>query len=351
MASITKRGKFWRVQVWRRGIRLGHTFDTKSEAQTWAAKAEADIGRGVFVDHSEAERTTVAELLDRYEREVLPHKRSQRSRKIEIARLKKELGHLKLAGLTSMIVASYRDKRLKIVAAQTVRHDLSLLSRALKLATKEWGIALPHGNPVLQIDVPKPPPGRDRVAERSELRWILRAAREHEADKHSGPMGGIIRFALRTAMRRGEIANMRREDLGRKKLTLHIPQTKNGSPREIPLSPGALRVLTTLPARTDGGIWNMQADSITRAFDRILERARKSYEARCAELGEKPEPKFLRGIRFHDLRHTATTWLARLYHPHELARITGHKTLQMVMRYYHPKAEDLGRKMRRRAVG
>jgi integrase len=47
----------------------------------------------------------------------------------------------------------------------------------------------------------------------------------------------------------------------------------------------------------------------------------------------------------HDLRHEATSRLARIYPVHELARITGHKTLGMLMRYYHPTAEELGERL------
>jgi integrase len=51
-------------------------------------------------------------------------------------------------------------------------------------------------------------------------------------------------------------------------------------------------------------------------------------------------------LHFHDLRHTATSRLAeRLPNVIELASVTGHQTIQMLKRYYHPKAEVLAQKL------
>ncbi|MFZ5463765.1 MAG: tyrosine-type recombinase/integrase, partial [Pseudomonadota bacterium] len=51
-------------------------------------------------------------------------------------------------------------------------------------------------------------------------------------------------------------------------------------------------------------------------------------------------------FHFHDLRHKATSRLAeKLPNVIELAAVTGHKDLRMLKRYYHPRAEDLARKL------
>ncbi len=86
----------------------------------------------------------------------------------------------------------------------------------------------------------------------------------------------------------------------------------------------------------------MRADAITRAFDRAVKRARGRYEQanlQCDDI-------FLRYLRFHDLRNEATSRLAEIFPMHELTKITGHKDPRMLMRYYHPKAEDLALKMK-----
>ena len=135
MASIYRNKNFWRAEVCRRGIRKSCTFDKKSDAETWSAKVESEIGRGVFVDHSEAERTTLTEALDRYEREVLPHKKSQRPVKYQIKRLKKDLGRLKLVAVTSSVLAKYRDERLCKVNTHRFTLWYALISPAMQIPT------------------------------------------------------------------------------------------------------------------------------------------------------------------------------------------------------------------------
>lgn len=371
MASIYKRKGFWRAEVCRRGIRKSHTFDTKADAETWAAKVESEIGRGVFVDHSEAERTTLAEALDRYEREVLPQKKSQRPVKSQIKRLKKDLGQLKLASATSSVLAQYRDERLGTVNTQTARHDLSLLSRVFNVAAKEWGIPLPHGNPVAQLRMPKLPPARDRRLSGEEADRLLAAAREYEKYRSdTGPILAIFRFALETAMRRGEIVAMRWDHVNLKTHVLQVPDSKTGEPRRVPLSSVAVEILQALPRRLhkadapkgkrkavvkilhaphrriDGQVWNITADAITKAFDRVCARARSAYVLECKKVKEDPDSGFLQNLRFHDLRHEATSRLfERGFNVMEVAAITGHKTLQMLKRYTHLRAEDLAKRL------
>jgi integrase len=105
---------------------------------------------------------------------------------------------------------------------------------------------------------------------------------------------------------------------------LLIPETKTGTPRRVPLSTAALGVLDSLPRRIDGRVWGMRPDSISQAFERV-----------CKAAG-------IEGLTFHDLRHEATSRLfEKGLNPMEVAAITGHKTLQMLKRYTHLRAEDL----------
>ena len=86
----------------------------------------------------------------------------------------------------------------------------------------------------------------------------------------------------------------------------------------------------------------MHADSITRAFARAVSRARMAYESECKKVGQKPDEKLLKDLRPHDLRHEATSRLfEKGLNLMEVAAITGHKTLQMLKRYTHLRAEDL----------
>ena len=326
MATLVQRpgpnGKrVWQALVRRKGYpQQTQTFDTKGEAQAWAGNIESAMRRRVFVSHVEAENTTLADALDRYAREVLPTKKSTRPVTYHARNVREGLGALSLAAITSSALAKYRDQQMaKGYAAQTIKHDLSLISRVLNICIKEWGIALPAGNPVLQVKMPRVANARDRRLVGDEQARLLAAAQVY-----GGEIGPLITWAIETAMRRGEIAAMRWDHLDRRARVLLIPETKTGTPRRVPLSTAALGVLDGLPRRIDGRVWGMRPDSISQAFERV-----------CKAAG-------IEGLTFHDLRHEATSRLfEKGLNPMEVAAITGHKTLQMLKRYTHLRAEDL----------
>ena len=148
-------------------------------------------------------------------------------------------------------------------------------------------------------------------------------------------------------MRRSEIAGMNWNQVDLKKKTVTLPETKNGEKRGVPLSSGAVRILSVFPRRIDGKVWGVEEQSITRAFERALSRSRAVYEKECKEKGEKADSDFLIDLTFHDLRHEATSrFFENGFNVMEVATITGHKTLQMLKRYTHLKAEELAERMK-----
>lgn len=330
MATFEKRGPYqFRAKV----RKLGHktitkTFNNKRDAEAWARGVEADMDRGAFLSSTIAQRTTVRAALERYQKEVFP--RLARGGQDEVSRARRlifSLGELSLTTLDSSHVAVYRDRQLQAGAApQTVKHDIGLLGRVLKQCVVEWGIPLPHGIITNQVRKPSLPPGRDRRLVEDEEARLLDAAKISK----SYDIGGIIIIALETAARRGEIAAMRWEHINLGRRTWHIPKTKTDTPRTVPLSQRALTFLEGLPRRIDGEVWALKrADGITQAFERI-----------CQRTG-------IKGLNFHDLRHEATSRLFELgtLGIMEVASITGHKSLQMLKRYTHLRAEDLAAKL------
>jgi integrase len=340
MATFQKRSSNWRAIVTKKGFgRLTKTFDTKAEAEAWAAVVESEMARGVFVSRKEAENTTLSEALDRYDREVTINKKNPRSERIYAKTWKKAFGSRSLASLNSTDIAKFRDDRLKTVSANMVRLELALLSHLFTIAIKEWGMT-GLVNPVGQIRKPKLPRGRDRRLMPGELDMIA-------SHTESKVLADAIRFAVETAGRREEISRMTWDLVNLKKKTVTLVNTKDkihsdGEKRIVPLSPGALRILSELPRSFDGRVWGVEPHSITRAFIRAKTRARKAYEKECEEKGTKPDPGFLVDLTFHDLRHEATSrFFEKGLNPMQVAAITGHKTLQMLKRYTHLKAEDL----------
>lgn len=340
MASIYKRGPYqWQVLIRRKGFpSQAKVFETKSEAETWAATIESEMGRGGFVSQKEAENTTLSEALDRYEREVTVKKKGHQEKNLIKKWKSHPLSKRFLSTIRGKDIAEYRDTRLKEVSPNTVRLDLALLSHLFTIAVKEWGMA-GLVNPVMQIRKPKLPQGRDRRLLPGELDRILSAS-------ESPVLSDLVRFAIETAMRRSELAGMTWDRVDLKKRTVTLLDTKNGEKRTVPLSTEAVRILSSLPRIINGEVWGMEPDSITQAFIRAVSRARATYEKKCEEKEEKSDPSFLVDLHFHDLRHEATSRIfEKGFNVMEVATITGHKTLQMLKRYTHLKAEDLAERL------
>ena len=319
--------KVWQVRIKKRGYpEMARTFDRKGEAEVWAKQIEGEMDRGVFVSRAEAEATTLREALDRYEHEVTPKKKSRNDERYKLGAWRSSaLAARSLASIRAKDLAAWRDAELTSGSATgTVRRKLALLAHVFKVARKEWGMES-LASPVDTIQLPPPGQARDRRLVGDEQTRLEAAAQAYDSTPHAGGnVGSIITWATETAMRRGEIAAMRWEHLDRKAKVLLIPETKNGTPRRVPLSKAALAVLDALPRRIDGQVWGMRADSISQAFERVCEAAG------------------IEGLTFHDLRHEATSRLfEKGLNPMQVAAITGHKTLQMLKRYTHLRAEDL----------
>lgn len=319
MATIRKRNQGYEAQVRRHGHKaITKSFRTKSDAQKWARHIEDQMVRSIFVDYSLAERLTVKDVLRKYADEILPTKKSCKQEKTRVNVLISILGHITLARLSTVDLSQYRDHRLQSVGPQTVIHELGLLNRSLKAAMLDWGVQLPQGIP--QVRKPKNSRGRDRRVEPHELKVLL-----EYADSIITP---IILFAIETALRRGEIEKLRVVDVNLQRQTLKVWDTKNGEDRVVPLSSRAVNIVKKLPNQVDGALFGIRGHSISRRFRQA-----------CSAAG-------IEDLRFHDLRHEAISRLFELgLNPMEVSSISGHKTLQMLKRYTHLKAEDLVKKL------
>lgn len=326
MPTIRKKGEGqWHVQIRKRGYPpQTKTFTKEADARRWATIIESEMERGVFVSRSEAETTLVKEVLNRYADEVLPTKRGEMQDRSRIKLLMEEFGDYRLAGLTSTHVAQFRDQRLKVVGPQTVIHEINMLNRVLKATTLDWGIALPAGLPTAQVRKPVKPRGRDRRVTSEEITKILTATESVE-------LRTIVTLAVETGMRRNELASLSWEHIDLENQTAHLPKTKTDVPRTIPLSKAAKAALKSFGMKDEGRVFSLQGESMSQAFERACE----------------PHRANIVGVRFHDLRHEATSRLfEKGLNVMEVAAITGHKTLDMLKRYTHLRAEDLAKKLK-----
>jgi integrase len=250
MATYRKRksGR-WQTQVRRKGYPAqSKSFPTRAAAVKWVRSIEYEMDQGLFVSRSEAETTTLGDLLDRYLIEYTADKKGAVS---EACRIRKLLRHPLakrfIASVRSVDMARYRDERLKEVSAPSVRRELSILSQLFEVSRKEWGIFV-H-NPVREIKLPKKGKARDRRLQSSENGSASEELRLFDACRRcrNSYLLPIVRFALETAMRRGEIVSLRWRHVNMTRRTVLLPDTKNGHPRTG--LPTILMTLRTLKMR------------------------------------------------------------------------------------------------------
>lgn len=332
MATIRKKGDYqWHVQIRKKGFpTITKTFTTRTDAENWATVKESEMVRGLYTDSSEAERTTVGDLIDRFTKEFAPHHYRQREDKKEAwryqcAHLKNAMGIYSLSALDQKLVAKYRDDRQKIVSESTVRKELYLLSKVLRFGETEAGITLPRGDPVLKIRKPADGKARDRRLAKEE--WD-KFESECKASRNVY-LWPAVELAVETAMRQGELLGLRWENVDLKRKTVFLEVTKNGEARAAPLSSRAVAVLSGLPRSIKGGVVPVQRMTLYHVFHAAVERAG------------------IKDFTFHDLRHEAMSRLAERgdFSVLELAAVSGHKTLQMLKRYTHLQAEKLAIKL------
>lgn len=215
------------------------------------------VGRPVKGD------TTVKQALKVYNERISVHKRGSKQEKYRAATIGRTfLGKRTMAEVSTVDIANYRDIRLATIArntnrpvsANTVRLELAMLSDLFNISIIEWGVR--SDNPVTRVRKPRLPPGRDRRITWGEERRILRAA-----SAHANPsIYSIIVLALETAMRQGEILGLMWENIDFRSRVAHLPITKNGTKRDVPLSLRAVDALTRLGIKSAGKVFAYTSD-------------------------------------------------------------------------------------------
>lgn len=323
MASFRSRKNKWQARIIRKGHpTIAKTFLTRQDAEKWARSIEIEIDRGTYINNDVAQKTLFKEILQKYLNEVAPNMRSADNQIIRVRKLMRHpIAEVNMAHLSPRHIADYRDERLKVIKPNTVIRELAIMSSIINHARREWNLNII--NPVTIIKKPSSTPGRNRILNDEELSRLI-----NQLENISPWYRPLVEFALETAMRRGEIMSLLWTNVNYEKSVAFLPLTKNGDSRHVPLSSKAIRILKSLPRDIEGRVFPLNKDTVSVLFLRATRRAK------------------LDDVRFHDLRHMAITRLASVFsNPLELATISGHKSLSMLTRYTHLKAEDLVKKL------
>ena len=325
MATIRQRNNHWQVIIKRKGYPLqSKTFELRKDAEKWARQQERLIDTCEWVDRTEAHQTTLADLLDRYGKEVTSTKRGKDSELCRIHQFKAStLAKLPVANITAPLVARWRDSRLKGVSGSTVARDMQLLSHVFTVAIREWGINI-QGNPVSLVRKPTGGQPRDRILTDCQRAELLASC----GQCRNPWIKPVVIFALETAARRGEILALKWANVDLNRRTAKLLVTKTDTPRTVPLSGACIAMLRGLPRSVDGKVFPVTIETLKQAYERAVARAG------------------IDDFTFHDLRHDALTRLAKLgFNVLELRAISGHTTATMLQRYVSIDAGDLAARL------
>ncbi|EBS2928701.1 site-specific integrase [Salmonella enterica subsp. enterica serovar Hvittingfoss] len=276
-------------------------------------------------------KLSLSRALDRYLDTVSVHKRGYQQEFWRVGVIKRHPVTQKMMDeVTTVDIAAYRDDRLaqvnprtgKPISGDTVRLELALLSSLYNLAKVEWGTC--RANPVEAVRKPKASPGRDRRLTSSEERRLSKYFQARNAELYT-----IFHLALETGMRQGEILSLRWEHIDLQHGVAHLPVTKNGSVRDVPLSRRARQLLQQLPVQLSGPVFHYKSSGFKSAWRAALQYLK------------------IENLHFHDLRHEAISRLFELgtLNVMEVAAISGHKSLNMLKRYTHLRAYQLVSKL------
>ena len=329
LPKARKRGDAYRIELMFNGKRYSATRDTAKECEQWAALKilELNANAGESVAEEAKLIFTFKQLFDEYFEKVGRHSKSKDWILVQYKTFETKFGdlaHKNIHDITPQDLTAWRNRRSTQVKENTVLKEISLFSAMFTYAHKE--MFLLDVNAWMQISKPVKPESRYRRISQAEIDKMLELLEYEIGQVPTLPQHYVawgFLFAIETAMRKGEILSMKRSEIYDG--YVHLPKTKNGSKRNVPLSKFAKELLALIP-HEDEKITPQSSDAF-----------RKLWERRKLESG-------IEDLHFHDTRHEAISRMVKVRKlPVEvLAKITGHKKIEVLVNvYYNPDADEL----------
>jgi integrase len=316
MACIKKRGKRWYARIHRNGQYKAKSFTVRLDAERWAREQDIYFDRQETPHPDQTDGVKhLDDLLVRYKTEVTPQKRGAKAEgyRIEVLR-RHRIAKMHPSEIRPSTIAQYRDERLQLVANNTVKNEINLLSAVFEHARTEWDVG--STNPTKGLKRPKDNSARKKIPTQAQLNALLASTES----SRSPDLHHLVVLALETAARLGELIQIRVEDIDLAQRYIRLLNTKNGHSRLLPLSSTAVEVITQRlnTQRSSERLFGCSADAIKHSFKDAARRAAVAW------------------MSFHTLRHLAVTRLLESgLGISQVAQISGHRTLNVIARYAH----------------
>ena len=338
MASIIKlegkKGVTYKAVIRRQGFKtVTRNFSTRKAAREWARDTEGNIERLTRLGGT-GSRITLAELIDDYGREYRGRDISALQR---LEYWKNRLGDWRVGAITRQLVSEELKQLRKEPALQPLRKHKSqattrvrsqpTVNRYLSALSKVLGNAVKDGlietNPCRGISREGETSRFGRALTDHERAKLLEQCKASDWDR----LHLLVTLALSTGARCGELFSLTWNDIDVKKGVAKLSETKNGSPRHLPLIPSVLEQLKTLPRPIDSTVCLFPSE--TNKHKSYYHGFRKHWDKALEDAG-------ITDFRFHDLRHSAASFLTEKGVPLvTVAEILGHRSMAMVQRYSH----------------
>ncbi len=319
MGCVRKRGNSWNAQVRISGWRsFTKTFQTKLDAKQWTVNLEKEL-KSKPLPEKNIKNLKLKDLFNIYKFEILPKLKSHKIVTYKLNFLSRLwIGEIKVINLTKGHLEQFCEDRKLVVKDGTIKSELMLIKRIVKIATNKWDYGIPF-NAFYGIELPSPHKPRNRRATQEELSILI----AHANKQRNKYISTIIQFAVETGMRRSEILKLRWIDVNLKTRIASLYDTKNGDERHIPLTKTAVQLLSNLTQLSDF-VFPISANCLRLAWERCRNKSN------------------IKGLRFHDLRHEAVSRYFEMgLSVPEVALISGHKDVRQLFRYTHLKPESL----------
>ncbi len=328
MAVRRFKDKGWQVDFYAGKERIRKVFPTKKEATAYEGKIKGQIRENKYFDVQREAFDTFNEMMDWFlELPEIKRKKSNRHDVQRSSHLRDFFGELAPSRITPEKIQEFIHKRLNTISCRgkpnkpaTVNREMALFKTCFNSAFRNRKT---HNNPAMSIQKLKGEEQRDRVLSDEEWEVYYKAA--------PGWYKPVALCAYLTAMREGEILNLRWDRVDRKSgfIRLKPDDTKTSEGRPIPIDSLLNETLGALPRsiKKDGLVFTRDGEPI--------KEIRWWHNKTCKNAG-------IQDFWFHDFRHTCTTnWRRKGVDYLTIMKATGHKTLSMFQRYNSVDEKDL----------
>jgi integrase len=313
--GIYRRGRIWWISYYdqnRNRLQESSRSSNRREAEKIHALRKSEVLRGVY---RQPVKITLGEFSERYVVHAKVNKRSWLRDEQMLKPLKRFFkSETQLTEITVAEIEGYKLSRSSGVSGSTVNRELALLKRMFNLAI-DWDLFL-SSNPVRKVKFFREFSIRSRVLNSEEEEKLLQNATPYLQD--------IMRFALNTGLRIGEIYSLLWSNVDNEKFVLNICAQKTGKTRTVPLNADARKVLDVwaLGKRNEHVFYNHETG---KPFVDLS----TGFALACRSAG-------ISGVTWHTLRHTfASRLLDRGVDIMTVKELLGHSTVIVTMRYTH----------------